>query len=106
MIMSRLVLPRIGNVLDKWCRENQNSHFVFSNCFSENVAVYENVENYGRAIQATEDNIIRPKSIPKATNTHSEYVVHIPFPLQLWLHERASMLCYTYIVFLVVSGCR
>jgi hypothetical protein len=35
--------------------------------------------------------------IPKATNTHSEYVILIAFPLHQWLHERASMLRYTYI---------
>jgi len=35
--------------------------------------------------------------ITKATNTHSEYVILIAFPLQQWLHERASMLRYTYI---------
>jgi hypothetical protein len=29
--------------------------------------------------------------IPKATNTHSEYVIHIAFQLQQWLHARASM---------------
>jgi len=34
--------------------------------------------------------------IPKATNTHSEYVMLIDFPLQQWLHERASVLRYTY----------
>jgi hypothetical protein len=39
--------------------------------------------------------------IPKATNTYSEYVIHIAFPLQQWLHERASMLCYTCIARLV-----
>jgi hypothetical protein len=32
----------------------------------------------------------------KATNTHSECVILIAFPLQQWLHERASMLGYTY----------
>ena len=32
--------------------------------------------------------------IPKATDTHSEYVIFIPFPLQQWLHERASLLSY------------
>jgi hypothetical protein len=26
--------------------------------------------------------------IPKATNTHSQYVIHIAFPLQQWLQER------------------
>jgi hypothetical protein len=34
--------------------------------------------------------------IPKATNTHSGCVILIDFPLQQWLHERASMLRYTY----------
>jgi hypothetical protein len=38
----------------------------------------------------------------KATNTHSEYVIHIACPLQKWLHERASMLRYTYIACLVI----
>jgi hypothetical protein len=33
--------------------------------------------------------------IPKATNTHSEYVILIALPLQQRLHERASMLRYT-----------
>ena len=32
----------------------------------------------------------------KATNTHSEYVILIAFPLQQWLHEGTSMLRYTY----------
>jgi hypothetical protein len=36
--------------------------------------------------------------IPKATNTRSEYVTLIAFPLQQWLHESAFMLRYTYIV--------
>ena len=30
----------------------------------------------------------------KATNTHSEYVMLIAFPLKQWLHERVSMSCY------------
>jgi hypothetical protein len=34
--------------------------------------------------------------IHKATNTQSEYVILIAFPLQLWLHERASFLRYAY----------
>ena len=28
---------------------------------------------------------------PKATNTHSEYVILTAFPLQQWLHESVSM---------------
>jgi len=34
--------------------------------------------------------------IPKATNTHSNYVIIIAFPQQQWLHESASILRYTY----------
>jgi hypothetical protein len=28
--------------------------------------------------------------IPKPASTHSEYAIRIAFPLQQWLHERAS----------------
>ena len=41
--------------------------------------------------------------ILKATDTHSECVTIIAFPLQLWLHERASMSRYTYIAYLVIK---
>jgi hypothetical protein len=39
--------------------------------------------------------------IPKATNTHPEYLILFAFPLQQRLHERASVLCYTDIACLV-----
>ena len=32
----------------------------------------------------------------KATNTPSEYVIFIAYPPRRWLHERASVLNYTY----------
>jgi hypothetical protein len=35
--------------------------------------------------------------IPKATNTHSEYLLRIAIPQQRWLHEHTSTLRYTYI---------
>ena len=41
--------------------------------------------------------------IPKATNTHSEYVILIALPLKQWLHKSASMLRYMYIASLVVN---
>jgi len=54
------------------------------------------VESYGTATQATDDKIIRHMRfacwITKATNTHSEYVILIAFPLQQWFGERASLL--------------
>jgi len=39
------------------------------------------------------------------TNTHSEYVTFIAFPLQQWLHERVSMLRYTLYACLVCTSC-
>ena len=41
--------------------------------------------------------------IPKATNTHSECVIPIAFPLQQWWHESASMLRYPYNACLVLT---
>ena len=41
--------------------------------------------------------------LPKATNTHSGSIILIVFPLQQWLHERSSMLRYTYIACLVFN---
>jgi len=71
--------------------------------FFENRGVYE--------IICQKKNIVEPKRpqttiwrmsisrcIHKATNTHSEYVIIIAFPLQQLLNERASLLCYRCIV--------
>jgi hypothetical protein len=43
LIISRSVLLRMRNVFDKYCRENQNTYFVFNNFvfFFEIRAVYE-----------------------------------------------------------------
>jgi hypothetical protein len=37
------VLPRIKSISVRLCRGNQNTHFVFSNFFFENLAVYEKI---------------------------------------------------------------
>jgi hypothetical protein len=72
----------------------------------ENRAVYEIMCTiYGRAGEATDDSLIRrmriARWIPKATTTHSQYAILIPFPLQQRLHERTSVLSYKYIACLV-----
>jgi len=74
--------------------------------FSENCAVYEitweNMVKRGRPHMT----IWRMRIacwITKATNTHSQYVIFIAFPLQQWLHERASMLRYTYMACIVFA---
>ena len=49
--------------------------------------------------QTTDDDTIRRMRfacwIPKATDTHSEYVTHVDVPLQQCLRERSSVLRYT-----------
>ena len=54
------------------------------------------LKKYCTAGQATDDNITRQMCfacwIPKATYTHSEYVILTSLPPQQWLHERPSML--------------
>ena len=83
------------------CRENQNtiSHpiifFFLKSCLREIMW-----EKYGRVVQFTEDNVTRCMRlaywIPKATNTHLEYVIFIAFPQQQWLPESVSVLRSTY----------
>jgi len=69
------------------------SNFFFSEKFAFCETIWTNIVE-----PDTPQMIIRRISccIPKATNTHSEYVILIAFPLQQWLNERASMLCYTF----------
>jgi hypothetical protein len=43
--------------------------------------------------------------VPKATDTHSEYVILIAFPLQKWLQEAATILRFTCTAWLVHSCC-
>jgi hypothetical protein len=96
IIISRWILLKMRNISDKYCRQNQNTYFVFKNDFQKFVPVWDNVKKYVRARQVTDDKIIWRMSfacwITKATNTHSEYVILIAFPRQRWLRERAAML--------------
>jgi hypothetical protein len=77
-------------------------HNLHSTIYSENHVV----EKYGRAKQATDENVTRRMRficrITKATDIHSEYVILIAFPQQQWLRERSSILRHTYIAFLVL----
>jgi hypothetical protein len=98
--ISPRILPKTRNVSDKNCRENQNTRLVFQKFLSENRAVYEIMWKNMAKPDKSQMTIWRTCFscwIPKATNTHSEYVILIAFPLQQWLHERSSMLRYTYI---------
>jgi hypothetical protein len=96
------------NASDKCCREIQDTHVTFNNFFFfENHTFYEtmwkNFVQSGRP-QMTIWYMRIACWVPRATNTHSEYVILIAFPLQRSLHERASMLRYTHISCLVTTS--
>ena len=94
------------NVSDKCCRENQNTHFMFSNRFLKIVSLMrkrgKNILERGRP-QMTIWRVRIACWIRKATNTQSQYVIIIALPQKQWLHERASMLRYTYITCIVTT---
>jgi hypothetical protein len=75
--------------------EKLKTHILCPAAFSENRAVYEimwkKFVERGR-LQVTIWRMRIACWIPKAKNTHSEYVILIAFPLQLWLHEGSSIL--------------
>jgi hypothetical protein len=93
---------KVRNVFDKSCKESQNT-FNVQNFFP---SLWDNVEKYRRAKQATDEYIIRCMPfacwITKATHTHkhthrhthTQYVTLIALPRQQWLRERASHLPY------------
>jgi len=90
LIMSRSFLPRMRNVSENVV-EKIKTHILCSVTFFEYRVIYEIMWK----------NIVEPDSsrmtiwrmhisrrIPRATNTQSQHVIHIAFPLQHWLHER------------------
>jgi hypothetical protein len=82
---------------------------MLKSVFRKSCCLRENVGKYGTARQATDYDIKRRVGfawwISKATNTQSECVIPIAFPLQQWLNERASVLRYTYNACLVYVSC-
>jgi len=53
---------------------------------------------FSTAGQATDDNMAHAHCMLDTYGyIYSEYVILTAFPLQLWLHEHASVLCYMYI---------
>jgi hypothetical protein len=106
MTISRWIVLRMRNVPDKSCRENQNTHFMYSKFFFfENRAVYR-IMWQNTYSQKCYRNIPRRMRytcwIKKATDTHSEYVILIAFPKQQWLRERVLLLHCPYIAYLVI----
>ena len=69
----------------KVCRENENTHFMINTFLCENRAVYVimwiNIEEPDKP-QMTIWRMRIACWIHKATNTHSEYIMLVDFPLQ------------------------
>ena len=105
MIISHSVIFRMRKVSDKLWRENQNTILSSITCFRKSCLLWDNVENIVDADrpQMTTRRMNIACWITKATNTLSEYVTIIVFPLQQWPHERVSMLHYTYSACLVFA---
>jgi len=72
--VSRSFVLRMRNVSDKRCRGNKNTR------------LWDGVEKYGTAGQATDDSMMRRMSfecrITEAKDKHSDYVILIDFPWQ------------------------
>jgi hypothetical protein len=102
MIISRSVIFGMKNISDKSFRESRNTHFMFSYFFFVNHAIYEIIWNCTVEQGRPQMTIWRMRMacwITKVTNTHTEYVILIAFPQQQYLHERSSLLRYTYVYF-------
>jgi hypothetical protein len=94
MIVCHWIL-RMRNVSDKIV-DKIKTHILCSITFWKSCHLWDNVEKYGWAGQAT-DEVIQHEYFAcwftKATDIHSQYVILIGFPWQQWLHEHPSILC-------------
>jgi hypothetical protein len=77
--------------------EKLETHILYSiTFFFKSCPLLGKVEKQGRAWKTIDDKRIRRMRIlcwvTRATDTRSEYEIHVAFPLQNWLRERACML--------------
>jgi hypothetical protein len=88
------------NVSHRSYRENQNIYFKFSNTVPKMVPFIGRCQKFGKARQATSDNIIWRISFAcwkiKATDKHSEYIILIVFA-----RNEPHCYVYTYVTCLV-----
>ena len=79
------------------------TYILCSNTFYKSFRVRDNVEKHCTVGQTRGDSAAHAYFMlyTYGYKHNSEYVIFIAFPSQQWLHERASVLRYTYIVRLV-----
>jgi hypothetical protein len=77
---------RMRNVAGNNFTENQNTHFIFNNIFyRKSFRLWDNVEKYGRAAQATDDSMAHAHCVldnQGYKHTHTQYVILFTFPQQ------------------------
>jgi hypothetical protein len=91
---------RKRNISDKSCRVNQNTHFMFSTFFFRKSLRFQIMwKNIIASIRLHMTiRLIRiSRWLPKTKNMHLVYVILTAVPLKRWLHDRTSLLRYTYI---------
>ena len=93
-IISWSVPLRMRNVSDKGRRENRKKHILCSITFffRKSCRLWDHVEKYCSAGQATIWRMHISCCIPKNTHTHTLRICNVTaLLLQQWLHERASI---------------
>ena len=89
LTISHPVLLRMKNVSDRLCRENENTHLIFSNLFfSISCRLWGHVGKYSRAVQARDDNM-----------------AHANFTFGNYGCKHTLTVCNTYMVFFCNSSC-
>jgi hypothetical protein len=95
------------NISDKCCRENLNKRFIFKSFFFfENRAVLEIMLKNIVDPDRTQMTMRIACWVSKATNTNSQCVILIAFPLQQWLHKLALLFLYTRLPVSLILCCR
>jgi hypothetical protein len=117
MTISRWILLKMRNVLDKSCRENKNTHFMFNNFFPKTAPFTRECQKCGAwgttdvatwgireaywISKATRTDMHTPARPGARTRTQTHTCNISCLSTATMVRERASMLRYTYTVCLV-----
>ena len=95
---------------NRFLRQHKCTFYVQQSPPRKSCRLWDNVEKYGKAGQATEDNVSQPHCMldnyELNTDVHWEYVVLIASPLQQLFNGCASMLRHTYTAWFLKHYCR
>jgi hypothetical protein len=92
---------------ENWQKKSKHTYSVQSLSFWKSCHSWGNVEKYGRARQAADNNVIRCMHtacwITRATDTHSDYLILIACTWRQGLCNHTSVLHYTYIACFIIK---